>query len=285
VTSRILLLSGRSIPTSDPDAGLLEEALRERGAEVLSAPWDEPRYPPGIDLSVIRTPWDYFERHVEFLDRIRATERTGRIVNTADTVAWNSHKGYLLDLARRGVPVVATTLVPRGSTTSVLEDALRAAGDVEVVIKPAVSICAIGALRTHARDAGALAHLRGLVRTGDALVQPFEPLVTTEGELSLMYFGGRFSHAVLKTAKAGDYRVQADHGGMSELFAEVTEAQRAVAERAIAAAPRPPVYARVDLVRPADPVVMELELIEPELFLRHDPASATRFAGTLLDLT
>jgi glutathione synthase/RimK-type ligase-like ATP-grasp enzyme len=146
-----------------------------------------------------------------------------------------------------------------------------------------VSVGAVGASRVAARSADASTHLAGLAEVGDVLVQPFEPAVL-DGERSLLYFDGELSHAVRKVPAAGDYRVHIEYGGTVESYAP-TPAERAVAAAALAAAPGPLAYARVDLVTTArGPAIMELELIEPALFLRTDDAAAARFAASLVEL-
>jgi glutathione synthase/RimK-type ligase-like ATP-grasp enzyme len=151
------------------------------------------------------------------------------------------------------------------------------------VIKPAVSVAAIGAVRAAAASETAAAHLRGLVESGDALIQPFEPGVA-EGEVSLMYFGGDYSHAVRKIPADGDYRVQVFYGGLVEPHV-AADAERQVAEAALAAVPAELAYARVDLVPTSrGPVLMELELIEPQLFLDEPGEPAAAFADHLVSI-
>nr|WP_238338130.1 hypothetical protein [Pedococcus badiiscoriae] len=157
---------------------------------------------------------------------------------------------------------------------------MLATGWGDVVIKPAVDGGARGALRTAASSDEAAEHLTRLVEAGDTIVQPFAPSVE-QGETSLFFFGGGFSHAVRKVPKAGDYRVQALHGGSEEVHVP-TPAELDVATRAMALAPDDLVYARVDLIDvDGQPTLMELELIEPDLFLRMAPGSAERFAAAV----
>jgi glutathione synthase/RimK-type ligase-like ATP-grasp enzyme len=149
-----------------------------------------------------------------------------------------------------------------------------------VVIKPAVSGGAVGTERFPVTSPEAAAHVTRLAADGDVLVQPFVPGVT-EGETSLVYFDGDLSHAVRKVPAAGDYRVHDHHGGTLHPHV-ATAAEQEVAEQTLAAAPATTAYARIDLVAgPDGPLVMEAELIEPELFLPHDPASVHRFARVL----
>ena len=280
----IVLVTGRNMPVPDPESHLLVEALGQTGTKTVIVPWDEPYDWAAVPLVIARTPWDYIDRREEFLDWARRVESLTALRNPADVLAWNSHKSYLVELLARGIPVVPTLLIAQGAAADVQRHALAAHGPAEVVIKPAVSVGAIGALRADPASAAAIDHLAALAAAGDVLVQPLLDAVLTEGEASLIYFGGEFSHAVRKIPATGDYRIHREYGG-SVVALDPTPAQLEVARRALAEAPAAVLsYARVDLVRLDDPVVMELELIEPELFLRDEPAAAARYAAHLVDL-
>ncbi len=148
-------------------------------------------------------------------------------------------------------------------------------------MKPAVSIGAIGALRAEALDPACLEHLDRLVAEGDVMVQPFVASVAEAGEVSLVYFGGRFSHAIRKQPAPGDFRVQDMYGGTVHPH-QPTAAELAVADAVLARTPAPTTYARIDLVEfDGAPALMEAELIEPELFLGATPEAATNFARVL----
>jgi glutathione synthase/RimK-type ligase-like ATP-grasp enzyme len=267
------------MPVADPESHLLLEALGERGVRAALVPWDEERDWSAVPLVVCRTPWDYVERAAEFLPWVRATGAATRLLNPAGLIEWNLHKRYLAELADRGVPSVPTTVLGPGSSAAARAAALATDGDV--VIKPAISGGAMGTLRLEARSDAAREHLAGLLREGDALVQPYLPEVE-DGEVSLVLFAGEPSHAVRKRPAAGDFRVQEEHGGVV-LPHEPTAAELEVARGVLDALPWAPAYARIDLVTTADgPLLMEAELIEPELFLRAEPAAAGRFADVLV---
>jgi glutathione synthase/RimK-type ligase-like ATP-grasp enzyme len=269
------------MPKPDLESHLLVEALRRRGVDASLVPWDSAFDWTAADLVVIRTPWDYFQRIDEFLQWADDVGSVTRLANPASVVRWNTHKRYLLDLAAAGVATVTTRIVPKG-TTEVSADWLPE-GD-EVVIKPAVSIGAIGAFRTSAEDPQAAAHILELAASGDVLVQPFVSSVLESGETSLMFAGGRLSHAVRKVPAPGEYRVQDHHGG-SVRHHRATADEIAVSRAALAVAPASVTYARVDLVSTDQgPVVMELELVEPALFLDADPRAPAAFADALLSL-
>ncbi|MEY9840945.1 RimK family alpha-L-glutamate ligase [Streptacidiphilus sp. EB103A] len=280
----IALLTGRTMPREVPENGLLVAELGRLGVTVEIHPWDEPLDWAGFGLAVVRTTWDYWSRSEEFAAWAERTARLTTLRNPVEVLLWNSHKGYLVELAAAGVPVVPTRLVPRGASDAERGRVLLAFGDDEVVLKPAVSAGARGALRSLAADDVSAAHLAELTGVGDALVQPFAESVLARGETSLVFFDGAFSHAVRKIPAAGEYRIHLHHGGSVQQYAP-DAAELAVAAAALAAAPAATSYARVDLVQlPGGPAVMELELIEPELFLPTAPAAAGRYARVLADL-
>lgn len=267
------------------DDRLLAGALSARGLSSVRLDWSDDRVDWGAFRAVVfRTTWDYYDRQSEFtawLDRIGPV---ANLVNDVATVRWNLDKHYLADLAGCGVPIVPTRFLERGSNAD-LAALLVAEGWKEGVIKPAVSG---GARHTHRFDAGRAAHVEDLVNPLLAeeafLVQPFEPDVVAHGEDTLVIVGGRFTHALTKRAKPGDFRVQDDHGGTVHACSP-TPGQIALAEAAMAACPVSPSYGRVDMVRRADGtwVVMELELIEPELWLRRHPPAAAALADAIVD--
>ena len=205
--SLVHLLTGESMPKPDPETHLLTEELTQQGVEHRVLPWTDPGVGVDADLVVVRTPWDYIHRCEEFLDVCGAARVP--VLNPPDVLAWNSHKGYLVELAAAGVPVVPTRLVRAGAEAS-LQDG---ESEVAVVVKPAVSSGSRGAGRFEPGDPEAAAHLAALVADRDALVQPYVASVAEGGERSLIFFGGRFSHAVDKVPAAGDYRVQEMYGG------------------------------------------------------------------------
>jgi glutathione synthase/RimK-type ligase-like ATP-grasp enzyme len=271
-----------SMPVPDTESPLLIDALAARGVRAALVPWDGDHDWASTPLVVCRTPWDYVDRCPEFLAWTRAVAASTRLLNPAGLIGWNAHKRYLVELAERDVPVVPTTLVGPGSSESARTAAIAGTPTAtDVVVKPAISGGAKGTLRLPAGSDAARDHLAVLLRDGDALVQPYLPAVES-GEVSLIVFGGELSHAVRKTPAAGDFRVQAEHGGTVAPH-DVTDDERAVARRTLEALPWAPAYARIDLV-PADdgPLLMEAELIEPELFLGSDPAAGGRFADVLL---
>jgi hypothetical protein len=262
------------------DDRLLGAALVAAGARVRLAVWND----PAIDwaasrLTVIRSTWDYHLDPRGWFAWLDAASAVTCLVNAADILRWNSDKRYLLALDRAGVPIVPTAHASRGGAAD-LAELCRARGWTDVVVKPAIGASAKGAARF---DASALAsdgqaHLDGLLAAGDALVQPFQAAVEVERERSLVVIGGRLSHAFTKPAF-----LRGTGDGLGEALHEPTPAECAVAERAVAAAPGPVAYARVDMVPAADgPRLMELELIEPDLGLRLRPGASDALAAVIL---
>lgn len=261
---------------SDAENRPLVAALEERGAAARVEPWDADGDLvdwSAADLVAVRTTWDYSGRRDEFLAWAARVAEVSVLQNPLAVLEWNSHKRYLRELADAGVPVVPTRLVPAGSDP-------RPLGPGRVVVKPAVSA---GGRGTHRGPGPELDEvLAGLVATGDALVQPAVEGIDTDGEVSLIRLGDRWSHAVRKFPAAGGFLVHERHGGRLADH-EPTPREVEVAEAALACAPAPVRAARVDLVRlDGEPVVMELELIEPELFLRRSPDAAGLLADALL---
>ena len=257
----------------------LVDALLAAGVAASDHPWDDAEVDwAAADLVAVRTPWDYTDRRAEFLAWAAGVDAATALQNPLEVLRWNSHKAYLVELAAAGVPVVPTTLVRAGDPDA--GAALAGRGGAAVVVKPAVGAGGRGTSRGPADE------LRGtleeLVADGDALVQPAVESIGREGEVSLVRLGGTWSHAVRKVPAAGGFLVHERHGG-HVLDHTPTSREVAVAEAALARSPAPVHAGRVDLVRlDGEPVVMELELIEPELFLRRCADAPARLAAALL---
>jgi glutathione synthase/RimK-type ligase-like ATP-grasp enzyme len=265
------------------DDGLLREALRARGAEGRSLVWDEEEAGWGdFDLCLVRSTWDYHEKHERFLAWTREVESAATLHNPADLIAWNSEKTYLRELAEAGVATVPTVWVYRGSETDI-EEILDREGWNEVVIKPVVDLGAKNLQRARAGDGSVQEALATVLARHAAMVQPFLPSLEEQGETSLVYIDGAFSHAVRKRPAAGDFRVQNIWGGTVEA-AQPRAEQLELAEAALAFLSQPPLYARVDLVEDLSesPALIELELIEPNLYLVTRPAAAEALAEAAL---
>lgn len=282
---RVALATQSTRPGLYADDQLLIPALAAHGVHASAAVWDDPAVDwTTFSTMVIRSCWDYHLKHDAFLAWIARLEQAGVAVwNPPAVIRWNSEKSYLRELEERGVRVVPTSWIERGSPTS-LHEVLHGAGWDAAVVKPAVSASAHETWRT-SRQAAARddARFRTMVQRGRVLVQPFMETVVTAGEWSLVFIGGAFSHAMLKRARSGDFRVQSEHGGSATLGdpgAHVIEQ----ASRALGAGTVDSLYARVDgCVLDGEFVLMELELIEPLLYLGERPDAPERFAAALVE--
>jgi glutathione synthase/RimK-type ligase-like ATP-grasp enzyme len=260
---------------------LLSTALRNHGLTTERVDWHRPDVDwSRFECAVFRTTWDYFERIDEFLAWLERVDGETTFLNPLPLVRWNLDKRYLADLERAGVAVVPTRFLEDGDTLAgVFADTEWG----EVVLKPVVSGSAFETYRISADQAARHeSHLRTLLSERAMLVQPFQPAIVDDGEVTLMLFAGQMTHAVRKRAKPGDFRVQDDHGGTVHAHDAAAD-EIALAEAAMAACSPAPVYGRVDMVRDPDgvPRIMELELIEPELWMRMHPPSAERMAAAI----
>jgi glutathione synthase/RimK-type ligase-like ATP-grasp enzyme len=276
------------------DDGLLQVELGTRGVEATAVVWDqEGSGLDGFDACLVRSTWDYHEKHGEFLAWARRIEATMPLWNDAETIAWNSTKTYLRELAAARVRTVPTVWVERGEQAS-LGGLLMKHGWEEAVVKPVVDLGARNLTRVCGDDAGQQALARILERHG-AMVQPFLPSLEEQGELSLVYIAGHYSHAVRKRPAPGDFRVQSIWGG-TVAPAEPNPAHLELAQAALSQVRRTfeplcgtkvrrtPLYARVDLVEDLDgrPCLIELELIEPNLYLTQHPPAAGLLADAVV---
>ena len=266
------------------DDRLLAEALARRGLSAARVDWAD----PAVDWSrfrcaVFRTTWNYFKRFDEFMAWLDRVERVTTLCNTPEIIRWNVDKHYFTDLEARGIPVVPSRFVEAGSDVR-LADLLGETGWRDAIVKPCVSGGAYHTYRVGLENvADVHAIVAPLLEKQAFIVQPFQQEIVDQGEDTLMVLNGHYTHAVRKVVKAGDFRVQDDFGG-SVHDLEPTREQMDLAERAMAACSPAPAYGRVDMVRGNDGrfAVMELELIEPELWLRHHPPAADAMADGIV---
>lgn len=237
--------------------------------------WADPGDLSGFDIIMPLLAWGYQREPARWYALLKAWEGL-RFANTLETLRWNTDKAYLLDMETKGVAIVPTRLAPTlgPDDMNTARDAFRCD---TLVVKPTISGGAEGTYRLGLNDP-----IPADVSGREMLLQPLMPSIATEGEYSLFHFGGRFSHAILKRPAAGDFRVQDQFGG-KEGTVEPPAAALALAEAALTAAPAPPLYARTDMVRGADGGfrLMELELIEPALFLDHASDGGAMFADAV----
>lgn len=281
VTACVALATASAYPDLAADGPLLLDALARRGVAAEPAVWTDSAVRwASYDLVVIRSTWDYFHRRDEFVAWVDTVAAVTRLANPAEVLRWNTDKTYLRDLDAAGVPVVPTTWLLPG-------DAFIAPASGDYVVKPAVSAGSrdTAHYRAGVHDDVAAAHVARLLADGrTVMVQPYLEAVDTYGETAQLFFSGRFSHAIRKgpmLAAAGE------EPGQELIEPRVpTGAERSLAETVLDALPWPRealTYARVDMVPGDDgaPRLMELEVTEPSMFLRHDPGAADRFAAAV----
>lgn len=235
------------------------------------------------DHVIVRSPWDYQQAPEAFVSCLEAIEDSSAVLhNPLSLMKWNIEKTYLKELAEKGVPIVPTMWADTYSSVW-FEAQFAALGCDELVIKPALSANSDDTFRIHQSQTGDYhEHLRGLFNNRLFMVQPFLTSVVEEGEYSLFYFGGAYSHTLLKQPANGDFRVQEEHGGQLSAFSPTPD-MLTVCEAALSAMPADYLYARVDLIRVGDDwAIMELELIEPSLYFNIDPASPKRFVDVFV---
>jgi glutathione synthase/RimK-type ligase-like ATP-grasp enzyme len=282
VTTRIALANSADHADLHQDDLPLAAALRAAGLDPVAEVWTDPSVDwSAYDAVLLRAVWDYHTRYLEFTEWLGQLDKAGvAVFNDSDLVRWNADKRYLLELRERGIAIVPSQV----AAGACLREVVGGLDGQEIVIKPTVSATAYNTIR-------GLAGSAELDRAIDDLpddvylVQPFLPEIQSEGEWSLIYFDGEFSHATLKRPADGDYRVQDDFGGTSTP-ADPAPGVRAGADAALAALDgrTPPVYARVDGVVAAGRfLLMELELIEPYLFLPHHAPAVTDFATVIAE--
>ncbi|MEE2848268.1 MAG: transporter [Pseudomonadota bacterium] len=255
----------------------LKATLESTGATVTATPWtDHVGDASGLgayDLILPVIAWGYHRDHGRWLKACATWREAGlAVANPAEVLRWNSDKAYLARLADKGVPIPQTCWTDR-VTQDQVDAAFAETGAPVLIVKPTVSAGAFRTLRLTPGEALKDAPV------GAAMIQPYLKSIETEGETSLLFFGGRFSHAVNKRPVAGDFRIQVQFGG---LYKAVTPdaAAMALAEQVLAAIDEPLLYARIDMARDDAGrwVLMEAELIEPDFYLDHDPANGAGFA-------
>jgi hypothetical protein len=295
MTSRIALATAAEFPDLDEDGAVLMAALEARGISAEPAVWTDPRADwASYHLVVVRCTWDYHLRRDEFLDWADRVGSLTRLANPASVLRWNTHKTYLRDLASAGLPVVETVWLEPGDHFTVPREG-------EYVVKPAVSAGSNDTNRfvVGEHDGLAAAHATALLAAGrTVMVQPYMQQVDSHGETALLFFAGELSHAIGKGSL-----LQAAMAPVEGAYRQETIEVRAPSEdeRAVAAAVLDRLgsvaaldgaggsdlaYARVDLVPDADgsPMLLELELTEPSMFLVHDGSHGAVAAGRFADV-
>jgi glutathione synthase/RimK-type ligase-like ATP-grasp enzyme len=289
----VLLTDSRYVSSNNPDwyiQNILDDekpvirALEKRGLKVWRTNWDNPDFDWSRTRFVIfRSTWDYFDRFPEFSKWLEQVNGQTQMINPYSIIKWNMDKHYLLDLADHGINIPPTVFLEPGEERP-LKDIFEEVRWTDAILKPCVSGAARHTYRLNAENIAVHETIyRQLISVESMMLQELQQHVISQGEMAFMMFSGKYSHAILKKPKPGDFRVQDDYGGTVHLYsASLEEAQ--FAERVVSTCDPIPVYARVDAIRDNNNelCVSELELIEPELWFRFYPEAAELFADALV---
>jgi hypothetical protein len=285
----ILFATYSARPELTEDDQLFARALQQRGARVRGASWDDAAAAWSKAAAVvIRSTWDYHLRRDDYLAWVERVGATTSLYNDARVVRWNSHKRYLDELSKRHVAVIDTVFADKGSRLD-LDLIARAHGWTDTVVKPAVSASAHETRRfTLEQRATGQLHLERLLEQRDVMVQPHLSALAERGELSLLYARGRFTHSVRRRSALIEGDTMPKVAAAMASTAARRHAYRVLAAAAdtIGISPNDLLYARVDLVETGSDeyVLLELELVEPSLFLLHAPEAAEQYADELMVL-
>jgi len=251
-----------------PEITLLRESLHRQNIATELTNWRDPHIPwQDFDAVFMRPCSEYFLYETEFYQWLDTIDLLGiPAINSTQTIRWNMNKRYLQELQQHGIAIVPSCFIAQGSTLS-LTDTLNTLGWSEIIIKPSVSAGAYETFRFYRNDAPAYqASAQRILATTDLIIQPFLPAILEEGEWSLLFIKGQLSHAVIKRAKAGDFRIQDVHGGTYERIIP-PPALVELATQALHCCPDQAIYGRVDGVFDREAfLIMEIELIEPFLY-------------------
>ncbi|WP_299336329.1 hypothetical protein [uncultured Psychroserpens sp.] len=259
---------------------LVYHALEQVGLKTLRLAWDDMFFDWSTTKSVLfRTTWDYFDRFDEFSEWLEIVTKQTTLLNSEAIIRWNIDKHYLLDLQNNGVHIAESHFIEQDAkvTLAQLHDILDWNN---TVLKPCISGAARHTYKLNPDNLEAHEDIfQELIANEAMMLQPFQHNIVTKGEISMMVFNGQFSHAILKKAKPGDFRVQDDFGGSIHNYSP-TESEILFAETAVKACPELPIYARVDIFEDnnGEIALSELELIEPELWFRHHKDAALALA-------
>lgn len=259
---------------------LLYEPLNKLGWKAQQVSWKSKDIDwNDYDSVIVRSTWDYQDEPEKFLKVLeQINDSKAVLLNDIEVMKWNMNKNYLFDLAKKGVSIPPTLLLDEYDYNKISKSFNEFQCD-EIVIKPLISASAFNTFRIRKNNLNDYNdNLQSTFRNRSFLIQPFLTSIIDEGEYSLFYFGGKYSHTILKTPKTEDFRVQEEHGGILKLV-EPEKQMKSSAEKILRFIPKL-LYGRIDLARTEKDnfVLMELELIEPSLYLNMAPESAAFFA-------
>jgi O-ureido-D-serine cyclo-ligase len=279
---RIALVTASKLPRPDWDLPVLERAFAERGHEALTVAWDDATADWGsFEATLVRSTWNYVQHFRAFRGWLDHVAATTLLLNPLEAMLWNLHKRYLAELAADGIAVVPTVVVPHG-TEPAWAELFDRFGDL--VVKPAVSAGSFATVRVARGDAAAAHAHRAAHPERDFLVQPLLQSVLEHGETNMVHLGGRFSHAIHKGARWAGQDEQSR--GLTDPAGDELALARHVLGAVAARGHGQLAYARVDVARGADgrPLLMELEIVEPSLYLDRAPGQCPMLVDAVLSL-
>jgi glutathione synthase/RimK-type ligase-like ATP-grasp enzyme len=265
--------------------GLVMDGLEKLNLRTIKKDWNDHKFNwTSTKSAIFRSTWDYFDQFSNFRNWLDIVKEQCFLINPYEQINWNLDKHYLLDLQKKDLPIVESVFVPKKNELN-LETISKSKNWKDIVIKPTIS----GAARhTYHLKNDEIKKFQdkwlSLTNNEDFMVQEFQKNILSSGEIAVMLFGGEYSHSVLKKAKKGDFRVQDDFGGSVEKINPSLEIIE-LAEKTVKNLKNMPLYARVDIIFDNDnnPVISELELIEPELWFRFKEESACKLAEIVKD--
>jgi glutathione synthase/RimK-type ligase-like ATP-grasp enzyme len=259
---------------------LVIDALKEKNLSVIKKDWNDPIFDWKTTRTVLfRSTWDYFDKFELFKKWFDETKNNCLMINSHESVEWNIDKHYLLDLQEQQIPIPKSEFIKKGSSVDLLL-LMQEKNWNEIVVKPTISGAAKNTFRLKKEELSQFDPTwKNLINNEDFIVQEFQNNVITKGEVAMMVIGGKYTHAVLKMAKKGDFRVQDDFGGSIAIYSPSEKMVKLAEKCSRILSPIPP-YARVDIIwdNSGDLAVSELELIEPELWFRLNPNAAQKLA-------
>ncbi|MEQ9264871.1 MAG: hypothetical protein RLN81_06590 [Balneolaceae bacterium] len=262
---------------------LLKSELESLGLKVSRKDWSDLDFDWSTTRSaVFRTTWDYFDRFSEFKEWLSKVESLTQFFNPISQIKWNMDKWYLNDLRKKGIHVVETIYIKKGEKRS-LRELVQASEFLDIILKPTIAGAARHTYKINVQNVADYQEIfEELIQNEDFMIQPFQYNITEKGEISFMVIDGKFTHAILKKARPGDFRVQDDFGGtVHSYIASKNEIE--FAEEVVRACNPLPAYARVDVMWDNENrlAVSEVELVEPELWFRECKEAARLLAKTI----
>jgi glutathione synthase/RimK-type ligase-like ATP-grasp enzyme len=277
----ISLITYSGLPDLDPDDRLVQTELARRGVEAVPAIWNDPTIDwSKSSFSILRSTWDYHLHYLQFLSWAEQVSAQTELLNPLPMIKWNSKKTYLADLHEAGLPVIPTAWIHDSKGPSLVQ-ILQENQWNEAIIKPSIGLATAGVKRTNLENAdNDQVHVEMLLRSSEVMVQEYLPSVHQYGERALIFIDGEYSHTVRKAP----FQILAAAGQAGESRAQCNAQEIEIAKSFLDYLDTTPLYARVDLVRDAanQALLLELELVEPSLFLAFAPESAEKFAEAIL---